>query len=129
MLSVISTGVHTLMNPARRHQNLQLFQVITTVTATACKTKPKQTSPSPNQVQGENRLAWSTVQEQFEKDLQCPVFEITLVTPMTTEAPVQNKEEEQERLMSCPVCFSLHPVERIDEHADNCSMWLLDDSN
>ena len=31
--------------------------------------------------------------------------------------------------MSCPVCFSLHPVEQIEEHADNCSMWLLDDTN
>lgn len=48
---------------------------------------------------------------------------------MTTEASVQNKQEEQERLMSCPVCFSLHPVEQIEEHADNCLMWLLDDTN
>ena len=31
--------------------------------------------------------------------------------------------------MSCRICFSLHPVEQIKEHADNCSMWLLDDTN
>ena len=90
------------------------------------------TSPSPNQEQGEHRMAWSAVQEQsdlFEKDLLCPVFETKPVTALTTEASVQNKEEEQERLMSCPICFSLHPVEQIEEHADNCSMWLLDDTN
>ena len=90
------------------------------------------TSPSPNQEQGEHRMAWSAVQEQsdlFEKDLLSPVFETKPVTALTTEASVQNKEEEQERLMSCPICFSLHPVEQIEEHADNCSMWLLDDTN
>ena len=77
-------------------------------------------------------MAWSVVQEQsdlFEKDLLCPVFETKPVTALTTEESVQNKEEEQERLMSCPICFSLHPVEQIEEHADNCSMWLLDDTN
>ena len=70
------------------------------------------------------------VQEEsdlFEQDLQCPVFESKPVTVLTTEASVQHQEEEQERLMSCPICFSLHPVEQIEEHADNCSMWLLDD--
>ena len=90
------------------------------------------TSPSPNQEQCEHRMARSVVQEQldlFEKDLQCPVFESKPVTALTTEASVQNKEEEQERLMSCPIWFSLHPVEQIEEHADNCSMWLLDDTN
>ena len=90
------------------------------------------TSPSANQEQGEHRMAWSAVQEQldlFEKDLQCPVFEIKPVAALTTEASVQSKEEEQERLMSCPICFSLHPIEHIKEHADNCSMWLLDDTN
>ena len=90
------------------------------------------TSPSPNQEQREHRMAWSVVQEQsdlFEKDLLCPVFETKPATSLTTEASVQNKEEQQERLMSCPICFSLHPVEQIKEHADNCSMWLLDDTN
>ena len=90
------------------------------------------TSPSPNQEQGEHRMTWLAVQEQsdlFEKDLQCPVFETKPVAALTPEASVQNKEEEQERLMSCPICFSLHPVEQIEEHADNCSMWLLDDTN
>lgn len=47
---------------------------------------------------------------------------------MTTEAPVQNKEE-QERLMSHLICFSLHPLEQIEEHADICSIWLLDETN
>ena len=70
-------------------------------------------------------MVWSTVQEQFEKHLQCSVFK----TPLTTEASVQNKEKEQERLMSCPVSSSLYPVEQIEEQADNCSMWLLDDTN
>ena len=73
------------------------------------------TSPSPKQEQGEHRMAWSAVQEQsdfFEKDLQCAVFETKAVTALTTAASVQNKEEEQERLMSCPICFSLHPVEQ-----------------
>lgn len=77
-------------------------------------------------------MARSVVQEQldlFEKDLQCPVFEGKAVTALTTEASVQNKEEEQERLMSYPIWFSLHPVEQIEEHADNCSMWLVDDTN
>ena len=50
------------------------------------------------------------------------------MTALPTEASVQN-EEEQESLVSCPICFSLHPVEQIKEHADNCLMWLLDDTN
>ena len=90
------------------------------------------TSPSPNQEQGEHIMAWSAVQEQsdlFQKDLQCPVFEAKPMAALTTAASVQSKEEEQERLMSCPICFSLHPIEYIKEHADNCLMWLLDDTN
>ena len=31
--------------------------------------------------------------------------------------------------MSCPICHSLHPVDQIEEHADSCSMWLLDDTS
>ena len=71
--------------------------------------KSSATSPSPGQEQGENRMACSTL--------------------LTTEASDENKEKEQQRLISCPICISLHPVEQIKEHADNCSMWLLDDTN
>ena len=72
------------------------------------------------------------MQEQsdlLEEELQCPVFESKPMTPLTTEASDQNKEEEQKRLISCPICFSVHPVEQIEEHANSCSMWLLDDTN
>ncbi|KAJ7371615.1 hypothetical protein OS493_024292 [Desmophyllum pertusum] len=36
---------------------------------------------------------------------------------------------ENERLISCPICRSLYPMQEIEEHADNCSMWLLDDAS
>ena len=73
----------------------------------------------------------SAVQEKsdlFEKHLQCPVFEAKPLRPLTTEASVQNKDE-QDRLMSCSICYLLQSVEEIKEHADNCSMWLLDETN
>lgn len=79
---------------------------------------------SPNQKQDEKGKAQSVEQEEsdlFEKDLECSVFQ--------TDAAVQNEEVEQKRLMSCPICHSLHPVDQIEEHADSCSMWLLDDTS
>ena len=83
---------------------------------------PSSSLPDQNQVQ--------EVSDSVEKELQRPVFEaLPMMTPLTIDAPLQTEEVEQERMMSCPVCFSLHPIEQIEEHADNCSMWLLDDSN
>ena len=81
---------------------------------------------SPN----ENGMARSEVQEGpdvFEKDLERPVFETKPMTPLITDGAIPN-ESEPERLMCCPICSSLLPIEQIEEHADNCSMWLLDDT-
>ena len=36
-------------------------------------------------------------------------------------------ESGNERLIGCPICHSLFPLSDIEEHADQCSMWLLDD--
>ena len=122
---VILTWIQTVMNPVRRHQSFHLFKAISMGTTTAWKTKPKQTLY--NQVQLEQRMAWSMEQEQSDL-FAVSSFWTKPVTALPTEASVQN-EEEQESLVSCPICFSLHPVEQIKEHADNCLMWLLDDTN
>lgn len=48
-----------------------------------------------------------------------------------TSSDLQNEgvESENERLISCPVCGSFYPIQEIEEHADHCSMWLLDDTS
>ena len=44
-----------------------------------------------------------------------------------TSSESQEVESGNERLISCPICHSLLPLSDIEEHADQCSMWLLDD--
>ena len=48
-----------------------------------------------------------------------------------TSVDLQNEEveSENERLISCPICRSFYPIQEIEEHADHCSMWLLDDAS
>lgn len=48
-----------------------------------------------------------------------------------TSSHLQNEgvESENERLISCPVCGSLNPIQEIEEHADHFSMWLLDNTS
>lgn len=48
-----------------------------------------------------------------------------------TSSDLQNEgvESENERLISCPVCGSFYPIQEIEEHADHCSIWLLDDTS
>jgi len=44
-----------------------------------------------------------------------------------TSSESQEVESGNERLISCPICHSLFPLSDIEEHADQYSMWLLDD--
>lgn len=48
-----------------------------------------------------------------------------------TLSDLQNEgvESENERLISFPVYSSFYPIQEIKEHADHCSMWLLDDTS
>lgn len=127
------------MKSLTRHQSFCLFQVLQVATNNSMQDHQAQTyfvksstvSSSPNQKQYKNGMAWSEVQEEpdlFEKELECPVFETRPMKPLTTDGAIQN-EVEQERLMSCPIRFSLLLVEKIEKHADNFSMCLLHDTN
>ncbi|XP_068721566.1 uncharacterized protein [Montipora capricornis] len=44
-----------------------------------------------------------------------------------TSSKPQEVESGNKRLISCPMCHSLFPLTDIEEHADQCAMWLLDD--
>lgn len=44
-----------------------------------------------------------------------------------TSSESKDVESGNERSISCPLCNSLFPLSDIEEHADQCSMWLLDD--
>ena len=44
-----------------------------------------------------------------------------------TSSEPQEVESGNERLISRPICHSLFPLSDIEEHPDQCSMWLLDD--
>ena len=86
-------------------------------------------------------------EDEDEKSLEDPVF-VTEIQHMpshdnensdnegspslATEVQVTSSESKEvesgnERLISCPICHSLFPLSDIEEHADQCSMWLLDD--
>ena len=80
-------------------------------------------------------------EDEDEEDLEDPVF-VTEIQNMpshnenspslATEVQVTSSEPQEvesgsERLISCPICHSLFPLSDIEEHADQCSMWLLDD--
>ena len=81
-------------------------------------------------------------EDEDEEGLEDPVFVTEIQnTPshdnenspsLATEVQVTSSEPQEvesgsERLTSCPICHSLFPVSDIEEHADQCSMWLLDD--
>lgn len=51
---------------------------------------------------------------------------------LVTEAQLTSSESREvesgnERSIVCPICHSLFPLSVIEGHADQCSMWLLDD--
>ena len=51
----------------------------------------------------------------------------TAVQVTSSESQEVESGTKNERLISCPICHSLFPLSDIEEHADQCSMWLLDD--
>ena len=81
-------------------------------------------------------------EDEDEEGLEDPVFvtefqntpshdkenspSLAIEVQVTSSEP-QEVESGSERLMSCPICHSLFPLSDIEEHADQCSMWLLDD--
>ena len=81
-------------------------------------------------------------EDEDEEGLEDPVFvtefqntpshnnenspSLAIEVQVTSSEP-KEVESGSERLMSSPICHSLFPLSDIEEHADQCSLWLLDD--